>query len=160
MKAVLLSDKPKWCDLIASGKKTIEVRKTRPKIDTPFKVFIYCTYGDSRDNYCFGKRGKVIGEFICDFVVDGANDVQDFTYISENCAMPCSLLYNYIGENEYGEIGRCFGWHISDLKIYDKPRELSEFNTAEEKVGRFILPSHKVKRAPQSWCYVEYSEVK
>lgn len=44
MKSVLISIKPKWCELIASGKKTIEVRKTRPKIEIPFKVYIYCTH--------------------------------------------------------------------------------------------------------------------
>lgn len=43
MKAVLISIKPQWCDLIATLKKTIEVRKTKPKLDTPFKVYIYCT---------------------------------------------------------------------------------------------------------------------
>ena len=42
-KAVLLSIKPKWCELIANGKKTVEVRKTKPKIETPFKVYVYCT---------------------------------------------------------------------------------------------------------------------
>ena len=42
-KAVLISIKPKWCELIASGKKTVEVRKTNPKLDTPFKCYIYCT---------------------------------------------------------------------------------------------------------------------
>ena len=40
-KAVLLSIQPRWCGLIVSGKKTIEVRKTRPKIETPFKCYIY-----------------------------------------------------------------------------------------------------------------------
>ena len=45
MKSVLISIKPKWCELIASGKKTVEVRKTRPKIETPFKVYIYETQG-------------------------------------------------------------------------------------------------------------------
>ena len=43
MKSVLISIRPKWCELIASGKKTIEVRKTRPNIETPFKCYIYCT---------------------------------------------------------------------------------------------------------------------
>lgn len=42
-KAVMLSIRPKWCEKIASGKKTVEVRKTRPKLDTPFKCYIYCT---------------------------------------------------------------------------------------------------------------------
>ena len=43
MKAVLISIKPKWCELIAQGKKTVEVRKTKPKLETPFKVYIYAT---------------------------------------------------------------------------------------------------------------------
>ncbi len=43
MKAVLISIRPKWCEKIISGEKTIEVRKTRPKMDTPFKCYIYCT---------------------------------------------------------------------------------------------------------------------
>ena len=31
-KAVMLSIRPKWMEKIASGEKTIEVRKTRPKL--------------------------------------------------------------------------------------------------------------------------------
>lgn len=42
-KAVLISIRPKWVEKIVSGEKTIEVRKTRPKLDTPFKCYIYCT---------------------------------------------------------------------------------------------------------------------
>lgn len=42
MIAVLISIRPKWCEKIISGEKTIEVRKTRPKMDTPFKCYIYC----------------------------------------------------------------------------------------------------------------------
>lgn len=42
-KSVMLSIRPKWCEKIASGEKTIEVRKTKPKLDTPFKCYIYCT---------------------------------------------------------------------------------------------------------------------
>lgn len=43
MKSVLISIQPKWCELIASGKKTIEMRKTAPKLETPFKCYIYMT---------------------------------------------------------------------------------------------------------------------
>lgn len=42
-KSVLISIRPKWCEKITSGEKTIEVRKTRPKLDTPFRCYIYCT---------------------------------------------------------------------------------------------------------------------
>lgn len=51
MKAVMISIRPRWCYLIASGSKTVEVRKTRPKqLDEPFKVYIYCTKPDQRRN--------------------------------------------------------------------------------------------------------------
>ena len=75
MKAVLISIQPKWCELIASGKKTIEVRKTAPKFDKPFKVYIYETKDKKYDGIgvhwengrdFIHNGGKVIGEFICD----------------------------------------------------------------------------------------------
>lgn len=40
MKSVMLSIRPTWCEEIASGEKTIEVRKTKPKLETPFKCYI------------------------------------------------------------------------------------------------------------------------
>ena len=43
--AVLISIRPKWCEKIIGGEKTIEVRKTRPKLQTPFKCYIYCAAG-------------------------------------------------------------------------------------------------------------------
>ena len=53
-KAVLLSTQPVWCEKMCNVighdekfnliyEKTAEIRKTRPKIKTPFKVYIYCT---------------------------------------------------------------------------------------------------------------------
>ena len=58
MKSVLISIKPQWCEKIASGEKTIEVRKTAPK-EVPFKAYIYSTKGKAQSGCC-----KVIGEFI------------------------------------------------------------------------------------------------
>lgn len=43
MRAILMSIKPKWIEKIASGEKTVEVRKTVPKCGAPFKVYMYCT---------------------------------------------------------------------------------------------------------------------
>ena len=86
-KAVLISIRPKWCEKIVGGEKTIEVRKTRPKLETPFKVYIYCTSGrpdlnipisperlmrdyldtgSMRSLNCPLGNGKVVGEFTCD----------------------------------------------------------------------------------------------
>ena len=97
MKAVLISIRPKWVEKIASGEKTLEVRKTRPKLETPFKCYIYCTEAKKRlvtilkdgdENYgeihhgkpvfikveegsvcdMWGKRQKIVGEFVCDTI--------------------------------------------------------------------------------------------
>ena len=80
MKEVLISIQPKWCELIASGIKTVEVRKTKPKIETPFKCYIYCTKQFYRkgDGYFQGKYcGKVIGEFVCDCIANYEAELWD-----------------------------------------------------------------------------------
>lgn len=139
MKSVLISIRPKWCALIASGKKTIEVRKTAPKLPTPFKCYIYCTSIKSMNledyfdaiSICTAVNdwsGKVFGEFVCDLI-----GFHPGTDIPSSC-VPIEEL------KEYANGKMLVRWHISDVKIYDKPRELRDFGKA---------------RAPQSWCYVE-----
>lgn len=164
MKAVMLSIKPKYCELIAAGKKTIEVRKTRPKIETPFKCYIYCTKEFYRkgDGYFQGKYcGKVIGEFVCDkidrIVHSGTSNENirlcffdyDWTH------RPLSNEYLYQTQLTYAELekysngGNLYGWHISKLKIYAEPKRLREFWHCGVKLGA------RVSRPPQSWFYVE-----
>lgn len=46
-----------------------------------------------------------------------------------------------------------YGWRISDLRIYDTPRELSEFTGLRE--TKFGAEPVTIKRPPQSFCYVE-----
>lgn len=175
MKAVMISVAPKMCEKVANGDCTILVRKTRPKIDMPFKCYIYCTYGNMKDNCCLGKRGKVIGYFVCNKVFD-IPFTKPFLYYgkkmfhSNNCCKEACLSYieleDYLG-NKDG-----FGWHISDLVIYDKPREIGEFRLPctqkqcaswckDMKVENAIcLNKGKrfITRLPQSWCYVEELE--
>ena len=153
-RAVLISIQPRWCELIASGKKTIEVRKTKPKLETPFKVYIYCTKGDSLnylkrpffdnyqkfwvDNKAFGSNvaranGKVIGEFVCDKIDEYRYGVYDneFCYHIPTVEGEKTCL-EYPKAEEYGNGKPLYFWHISDLVFYDKPRELSEFTTVCE----------------------------
>ena len=132
MKAVMLSIQPKWCELIASGKKTVEVRKTKPKIDVPFKCYIYET--NWKDNTYWknrhkGKLGKVIGEFVCDEIetlterdlFEGMDEISN-SRIEEYSRLSIDELLQYKGNKQ-----EIYAWHISDLVIYDKPKELSEF---------------------------------
>lgn len=164
MKSVLISIQPKWCELIASGKKTVEVRKTRPKLETPFKCYIYCTknyslgeFYTSKDLFADPVQGKVIGEFVCDKVVSvvyNAKLIEKFvlfnTYAIEDACLTTKEIEKYSNGKDL------YGWHISNLVIYDKPKELSEFNHCG--VNYHFNPP--ITRPPQSWCYVERSEGK
>lgn len=152
-KAVLISIKPKWVEKIMSGKKTIEIRHTAPK-EVPFKAFIYCTkdkpylYRVDDDNnfeltntlrpktYEYVKdyneqNGKIIGEFICDKVYLIKNQGSRFSVADEEQSVTNEIarqscldyddMVSYLGDKDG------YGLHITDLKIYDRPRELSEF---------------------------------
>lgn len=202
-KAVMLSVQPKWCELIAIGKKTVEVRKTRPSIETPFKCYIYMTkckekligvlhkgddiYGTIYDEETplfikaykdvslagtslYGKEGKVIGEFVCDRISrygDYEGNIDSPYFITPEQLKQTCLTYDEF--KKYGKNDILYGWHITDLKIYDKPRELGEFKNVKVIRGyhkkdesRFEKLSHSKRvqvnyltRPPQSWGYVE-----
>ena len=193
--AVMISIQPEWCEKIASGEKTIEVRKTTPKIETPFKCYIYCTKGypalwkDGKGVFKGNPRfewlhftpdmlnGKVIGEFMCDFVHVYPWRQNEFPFqdngeyiISSNELKESYLTYSDF-EN-YGFDGMdfqaLFGWHISELKIYDKPLEITQFikpcpyDEICECCGEYFEiedccknAALQIRRPPQSWYYVE-----
>lgn len=222
MKSVLISIQPKWCELIANGKKTVEVRKTRPKIDVPFNCYIYCTksrdmlwvlkksertYTDKPTSIFDAKdvggatkaNGKVIGEFVCnriqeyecEFVDDDCYEMiasierdeegdttgfyewsndSDIPYKNTDFYKKCQVEYEdlkkYIGEG----INTFYGWHISDLVIYEKPKELSEFYVLDDKAikecehreriyvnpdsvnGAWLKGSYICTRGEEDWC--------
>ena len=161
-KAVLISIRPKWCELILSGKKTIEIRKTRPKLETPFKCYIYCTRfypGDpdsmislkDRKSFFKPESGKVVGEFVCDRVdsLSGRGVVADWA-LQDACLSETQYAAYRKGKTTYF-------WHITDLKIYDQPKRLDDFmHWIEIEDGSDFWAS--VQRPPQSWCYVETLE--
>lgn len=135
MKSVLISIRPKWCQKIMSGEKTIEVRKTRPKINQPFRCYIYQT-----------GKGGVIGEFVCDEIFDLSWGARIPSDIARGACLEPVEIHEYLGT------GAGCGWHISNLKIYDTPRELSEFIGLRTGLGSIEL--RVLERPPQSWCYV------
>ena len=160
-RAVLFSIKPKYCELIASGKKTIEVRKTRPKIDVPFKGYIYCTKDFYRagDGYFQGKYcGKVIGEFVCDEIKEIRADNLVALYFNNPSEKTC---LNDLEMRQYANGKNLFLCHISNLVIYDKPKELGEFRKSidcHRGLQRYNCDGCwdcQITRAPQSWGYVE-----
>lgn len=187
-KAVLLSVQPKWCELIASGKKTLEVRKTKTKFDKPFKCYIYCTRYEKgkliwkKGNKFLGYKltdvsGKVIGEFVCDKIY--SLYPCDSGWVKEHTCLSQDDFFDYLGIPRgthfgYGKVA--YGWHISNLVIYDEPKELSNFYrrcdegceactfwkkmhvNADELDMDCSAPIYghiPITRPPQSWCYVE-----
>ena len=157
-KAVLISIQPHWCELIASGKKTLEVRKNRPKLETPFKCYIYMTSGDAsipdgKGMVHHHSGGRcVIGEFMCDRI-----ECFDVPYPAFQKELDKRILNKscctYYQLHRYAYHDALYGWHISNLVIYDKPKELSEFTGLRK--TKFGLEPIRIRRAPQSWCYVE-----
>lgn len=195
MKSVLISIRPKWVEEIASGKKTIEVRKSAPK-EVPFKAYIYATrpknfykcgavstsdellwlangkiemgdgfkfWADGDEYQCL--NGRIIGEFICDKVATYPRNYEFGYEISENEFNETALTAEQFVD--YGNGGMLYGWHISDLKIYDKPKELSEFriscnrkNPCGSCCNRFTgkpwdICNNSITRPPQSYMYIE-----
>lgn len=172
-KAVLISIRPEWCEKIVRNEKTVEVRKTRPKLETPFKCHIYCTMDhpyisvscgelgklNYRTNTVGRCNGKVIGEFICDriyaletrspgggYYVKG----EDQPTTNDVARQSCLTLRDM---HEYLQAAKGYGWHISKLEIYDTPKPLSEFKGLRK--TKFGYAPVEIKRPPQSWCYVE-----
>lgn len=159
--SVMISINPKWCELIASGRKTIEVRRTRPKIEQPFKCYIYQTKYRKGNGRTYSD-GKVIGEFICDKITISIPALKDnevgYWDILEGSCLTLDELF------EYGKWKTLYGWHISDLVIHDKPKELREFKKTCKETN-LCYPDNCNRcgwnillKPPQSWFYIEALE--
>lgn len=211
MESILISIKPKYVEKILNGEKTIEIRKNKPNIELPCKVYIYCTKGKPylyrvnddnefeltnklrfQDSSCFVKdynaqNGKVVAEFTL-------NEIETLWQNNKNKTSTATVVDKAIFEKQtcitweqYCEYHKCkngkysnsYAWHIEGLKIYDKPKELSEFShyipnnkypkkecgidcedcmsyDGEHETCLALYYSHwQIKRPPQSWMFVE-----
>lgn len=190
MRKVLASLKPYYYYLVGEGIKKIEVRKGMPKAsDWDNEVLFYM----SKDEKSFAKIpkefqgkyrkhfGKVGMQFICDKVERLEEHIEQggLYYTLVEGFNEQAQLDNW-ELHDYGKGKTLYGWHISDLKIYDRPKELSEFNAVcryinEDKSCHFrkvmcpyqqfdynedgsiniVECSRVIIRPPQSWQYIE-----
>lgn len=192
MKSILMSNHPEWCVKIFNKTKRIEVRKTRPKLTPPFKVYVYMTatkerfplweyvtaYQDSKGNMVNGSQ-KVIGEFVCDKIIELPCETTQPNWLKEKTCLSDSQYMNYLGHKNG------YVWHITEPKLYDTPKKLSDFRKPcvdkyeycqgckhglvilspdEEEYALYhggyydtfdTVCLNTVSRPPQSWCYVE-----
>ena len=146
MKAILISIKPKYVADILNHKKTIEVRKSFPKCDLPIDVYIYCTLTKNNGIFLYDmKHDKPIlrnGKVVAKFTLNEVEEIKFFDYVSPDddysveeyrtddmdafdlCSLAC-LEYDELEDYLYPNNG--YAWHIDNLVIFDKPKELSEF---------------------------------
>ena len=186
-KVILISIKPKWVAKILNGEKTIEVRKKFPK-DYKGWVYIYCTKEDSliklqeryKDRYTceqefrcddfpkmysgYEGKGKVVARFYCD-KVDKWDIWQDD--LEEKLKLACLSVLEF---DKYSKGQVAYAIHISQLEIFDKPKELREFKTTKERLGGCwqcenygicVSGCNKLKpltKAPQSYMFIEVEE--
>lgn len=182
-KAVLISIHPRWAAKIFCGAKTAEVRKNFPKLEPPFKCYVYCTMPNTHDPHQIleihapdGKihrgNGKIVGEFTCTgiynirYEMDGLADIVD-------CDRTCLNPIDFI---TYGKGKPLFGWDIANAEIYDVPKPLAAVwfptetycekglcggcphDCCPSEYGDVLFDcewKRPLKRPPQSWCYVE-----
>lgn len=172
MKAVMLSLRPQWAEKIFNGSKTIEVRKSRPSIPTPFTVYVYMT----KRKWIFkllpflkNRFAKVIGSFVCDDVIT------DFHGEHSDDFAKYALL-SLDEQKKYGGNKPLYGWHITEPKLFEKPRMLEEFSKFGYKYSGGCCVNYKcpncidngwmqppeckidgcfLTRPPQSWVYCE-----
>lgn len=169
MKAVLLSIRPEWCDLIIQRKKTVELRKTRPNLQTPFKVYIWCTKARKfwvrvHGNGWQQLDERVIGEFICDDIRRIGPEYcvvkEDIESAISGSCLTVPQVKDYAGWESgmsYADLKDLYGWHISDIKIYDEPIKLKNFRV--KRPDRNGDGLRDVCNPPQSWIYLEEPEV-
>lgn len=191
MKSILLSIRPEWVAKILNGEKTIEIRKKFPK-DFVGWVYIYCTKGKDiltfeyasvdninivdypcgytvvkklrNDIYIFhdgSLNGKVVARFWCEDIeyCEDTSILNDEDYDLEQCCLTAKELQSYSKS--------IYAIHISKLEVFDRPKELKEFNSANGFItcdkclwkndNGLCSCQHcnSLYKAPQSWCYVE-----
>lgn len=181
MKAVMLSLRPQWCEKIFNGSKSIEVCKNRPSIPTPFEVYVYMT----KHKWIFkllpflkNRFAKVIGSLVCDRIDEYTFSDYEARYRINDVDIAKTCL-NHPELIAYGKGKPLYGWHITEPKLFDKPRELGEFSKFGYKYlggccvnyncpncidnGWMQPPECKIDgcfltRPPQSWYYIEADE--
>ena len=156
MKAVLISIQAEHNANIEKGYKTEELRTRVPKCELPIK---FLTYESGKNG-----RHKVTNEWICREIREYPNPDNYSLSLADRACVPFSYICDYAKDGEK----LLKGLVISDLIIYDNPKELSEFvkpcnhNNDCCTCDRYDYIGHrcydKITRPPQSWCYVEEGE--
>ena len=210
MKAIMISIQPQLVEKILNGEKTIEIRKTMPKCELPCKVYIYCNkpkkwyafsnWGATSDEFvwkikdkvkmcdrleiwdddCEKLNGKVVAEFTLKNIVKF--DIESLIFMGKERELMQKSCLDGLSLRKYLGDKTGYSWGIDNLKVYETPKELSEFShyipnnkcpkkecgidcedcmsyDVEHETCLDLYYLHRqIKRPPQSYCYVEELE--
>lgn len=129
MKTIIATIKPEHVGNIRSGRKLFEMRKTCPK-EVPFRV-LCCQSGSG---------GKILAEFVVREPVRALPRI--WSVLVEQTCISMSAADAYAGD------GQVWFWDINNMIDYCSTKGYRVRNVAE----------FGLKRAPQSWCYVEENQ--
>lgn len=178
--SIMMSIRPSWCYKIVSGEKTIEVRKTRPKLGTPFKCYIYCTKANKAcrticgcwvlnddELYRHPKKGVCYGDSI-ELMVEDDYTADNFLNGKVIGEFICDEIKQYWPETlDFDELSRESLVPLSDLYAYIGQRSLLHgwhikdfklYDTPHPLSDYTVDGVTRIERAPQSWCYVRRKE--
>lgn len=183
-KAILISIKPKWVAKILNGEKTIEVRKNKSLYKATMKLIeeqgyatflMYCSksgmlwkeddwFACDIKNYkpSYNQSGKVVAKFTVRKVVDYPYVSDKYDELIGSCLSEQEIIdystEKFDKELNYRIIKTIYAYHIEDLAVFDKPKELSEFKTDKPTKDKNIWVYSSLTKAPQNFCYVESEE--
>ena len=180
MKAILISIRSQPLAKILNGKKTIELRKKFPS-DFRGWVYCYCALGHyslhkgafGRYYVCFykelGYSSALNGKVVCRFWVDNVEETLTINWDTKTATLDEFDLSvkSCVSIKDLNNIfSDCKAIHISKLEIFDKPKELGEFYYFKKRLidcGMDCPPyfdevKTQVRKAPQSWQYIEVDE--
>ena len=165
-KAILISIKPKWVAKILNGEKTVEIRKSIPKYDLPIDVYIYCTK-DKKYANLINRGGFLTGMVVAKFTLNKVDliRIRFNAYCGGELSQDGLCKYACLSLEEldrYLNAKNGYAWHIDNLVIFDRPKELKEFYVyshsvsgigldGEDKTFEILKP---LTKAPQSYCFI------
>lgn len=188
-KALFLSIKPEHALNILNGRKTLELRTRVPK-DFVGWVYVYVTKVKKdmlykyKDEYYTQHyltftdsvevlNGKVAFRFWFDeydtienemFLLPDVENIKQL-FIEKICKKACLTIKELV---DYSNGKTLYAWHIEELEIFDKPKDLSEFYKANlytpyevirayEETTRDLI-TYRLQRPPQSYQLVYVKE--
>lgn len=170
MRAILMSDKPKWTHLVLNGYKLGEIRKSKPNCKLPITCFMYCSKNGSferennevlRYNPYKCQKGKVVAKMTIYAIEEVKPHFTEIYHDYHTDTLSCAellkkLSMDIITLDEYLKCKRGYLWYVRDVEIFDEPKDLSEFTTkVETDIKNGTTTLFYINKAPQSWCYVE-----